>query len=181
MLADIGCGFAEPREKQRVLIGGLGLGYSLRRVLELSGPRAKVVVAELLPEIVRWNREHLDGLNDDILFDSRSEIREVDVFDLILKATGSGQQYDSILLDVDDGPTSLIQPGNFQIYNRDGLSTLRQALTPGGRVAIWAAGEESRLLKNLRKAGFKSEEISCAKHPRAKQKIHRIYLGERRD
>ena len=181
LLADIGCEFKPKRANPRVLIGGLGLGFSLRRTLELTGPRSEVVVAELLLEIERWNRELLGGLNDDILVDPRTQIAHADVFDLIRRAADKGPKYDAILLDVDDGPSSLIQPQNIQIYGQEGMGTLRNALTPGGRIAFWAAGVEPRLLKAINRAGYRSEVIECAKHPRAKRKDHRIYLAERRD
>lgn len=181
LLADIGCALAKPKRRPRVLIGGLGLGYSLRRTLELTGPGACVEVAELLPEIGRWNRECLGGLNDDILADPRTRIVIGDVYDLIRSAAEGAAKYDCILLDVDDGPGSLIQPQNAQLYSLDGLAVLKRALHPGGRIAFWAAAEEKRLLKSLRRAGFHAEETACAKHPRAKRKDHRIYLAERRD
>ena len=181
LLADIGCDFKKPRRSPRILIGGLGLGFSLRRALEITGPGAKVVVAELLPEIVRWNREHLDGLNDAILADPRTQIVQQDVFKLIAAAARKGPKFDSILLDVDDGPTSLIQPQNVQLYGADGLQMIKSALTPGGRLAIWAAVGEPKLLKALGRAGFRTEEIPCAKHARAKRQNHRIYLAARKD
>jgi spermidine synthase len=182
LLADIGCDFKKSRRSPRILIGGLGLGYSLRRALEITGPGAQVVVAELLPEIVRWNHEHLDGLNDEILADPRTQIAQEDVFKIINQASGKkGQKFDSILLDVDDGPTSLIQPQNIQLYGSDGLDVIKNALTPGGRLAIWAAVGEPKLLNALGRAGFRTEEIACAKHERAKRQNHRIYLAERKD
>ena len=177
LLADIGCAWKTMPPKPRVLIGGLGLGYSLRRTLELTGKGAKVVTAELLPEIVRWNRELLDGLNDEILNDPRTEIVPEDVYELIHRAAMEGPRYDAILLDVDDGPSSLIQPQNSQLYNRGGLQKLKDGLNPGGRIAFWTAGPEPRLLKALRRAGYQAEEIPCAKHIRAKRKVHRIYLA----
>lgn len=181
LLADIGCTFGKPRKQLRVLIGGLGLGFSLRRALELTGAGAQVVVAELMPEILRWNHEFLDGLNDEILADPRTSIVIEDVYKSISRAAEKGPKFDAILLDVDDGPTSLIQPQNVQIYGRDGLDMLKNALTPGGRAAIWAAVAEPELLKALGRAGFRTEEIRCAKHARAKRQNHRIYLAERRD
>ena len=180
LLADIGCAFSPPRKNPRVLIGGLGFGYSLRRALELAGPGAEVVVAELLPEIVRWNREHLDGLNDGILADARTEIVQDDVYELIRRAADTGPRYDAILLDVDDGPSSLLQPQNARLYGRAGIEMLRGALAPGGRAAIWTAVTEPRLLKGLKHAAFRTEEIPCARHPRAKRQSHRIYLAEKR-
>ena len=181
MLANAGCTFGDHRENPRVLIGGLGLGFSLRRCLEITGRSAQIEVAELLPEIIRWNRECLEGLNDKIFGDPRTCLIEGDVFASIAQAAKKAPRYDAILLDVDDGPTSLLQPRNAQIYRPDGLQTIKRALTTGGRVAIWAATVEPGLERNLRRTGFSVEEIAVAKHPRAKQQRHRIYLAERLD
>lgn len=180
LLADIGCAFSRSRPNARVLIGGLGLGFSLRRTLELTGPDAHAINAELLPEIVRWNHELLDGLNDDILTDSRAEIVMEDVHTLIETAAHQGPKFDVILLDVDDGPSSRLQPQNARLYGSQGLQRLKDALTEGGRLAIWAAAAEPKLLASLQKAGFRTRETPCAKHERAKSKRHRIYLAEKR-
>ena len=182
LLADGGCRFRDKRRHPRVLIGGLGLGFSLRRSLEITGEKAVVEVAELLPEIIEWNRECLDGYNDDILADPRTRIVQADVYDLIHAASGkNGARYDAILLDVDDGPSSLLQPRNARIYDRSGLQVIKRALSPGGRVAFWSAGIEAGLLRDLRRGGFAVEELEVAKHPRAKRREHRIYLAEKRD
>lgn len=179
MLAEIGCSFAKPRSSPRVLIGGLGLGFSLRRALELTGPHSTCEVAELLPEIVRWNRELLDGRNDDLFGDPRTTIYEGDVSDRIRHAAENGPKYDSILLDVDDGPGALIQPRNFQIYNQHGLELLKRGISPGGRIAFWTAASEPKLLRNLQGAGFRASETPVARYANAKQQRHRIYLAER--
>lgn len=182
LLADGGCDFRDKRRHPRVLIGGLGLGFSLRRSLEITGEKAVIEVAELLPEIIQWNRGCLDGYNDDILADPRTRVVDADVYDLILMAAdGKAARYDAILLDVDDGPSSLLQPRNARIYDQRGLQVIKRALSPGGRVAFWSAGVEAGLLRDLRRSGFAVEEVSAAKHPRAKRKQHRIYLAERRD
>ena len=181
LLADIGCDFRERRTNPRILIGGLGLGYSLRRCLELTGKGSIIEVAELLPEIVRWNRECLGGLNDEVLDDPRTVIVEGDVHSCIREAAENSSRYDAILLDVDDGPSSLIQSQNAQIYRHEGLLAIKRALNPGGRAAFWTATEEPGLLRDLRRAGFGTEEIPVAKHPRARRKNHRVYLAERRD
>lgn len=181
MLADVGCDFSDGRKNPRVLVGGLGLGFSLRRALELVGPEAVVEVAELLPEVIRWNHELLEGYNDDILKDARTKIIESDVNDLIRKAADQGPKYDAILLDVDDGPSSLLQPQNSQLYKPDGLAQLKQALTPAGRIAFWAVEKDPRLFRSLKKSQFWAEEIPAAKHERAKRKEHAIYLAARRD
>ncbi len=181
LLADGGCTFADRRKAPRVLIGGLGLGFSLRRCLEITDPAAHLDVAELLPEVIRWNRELLNGLNDDILADPRTHLIQDDVYALIEAAANKSPRYDAILLDVDDGPSSLLQRRNARIYRRDGLKIIRRALTPKGRVTFWSATVEPALLRDLKQTGFNVEEIPVAKHPRAKQRHHRIYLAERKD
>ena len=181
LLADLGCRFEPPIRRPRVLIGGLGLGFSLRRALEITGVGARVEVAELLPDVIRWNREELDGLNDDILADPRTEIFEGDVFTRISQAAKpENPTYDAILLDVDDGPTSLIQKGNWQLYDRSGLATIQAALSALGRRASWAASVEPKLRRSLRKASCLTEEVEVAKHPRATREEQRIYVAAMR-
>jgi spermidine synthase len=181
MLADVGCQFADGRKKARILVGGFGLGFSLRRALELTGPESTCEVAELLPEIVRWNRELMAGYNDDILGDDRTVVIEGDVYDCIRNAAaGESERYDAILLDVDDGPSSLLQPQNQQLYEPDGLALLKNALAPGGRIAFWAVEKDPRLFRSLKKAKFWVEDYPVAKQERAKRKEHVIYLAERR-
>ncbi|MDD5199425.1 MAG: MnmC family methyltransferase [Terrimicrobiaceae bacterium] len=179
LLADLACAFPEPRPGARVLIGGLGLGFSLRRVLELVGPGAAVRVAELLPEVVAWNRDFLRGLNGQLLDDPRVEVVTGDVFDCI-KAAGA-VRYDAILLDVDNGPTSFVQPQNSRLYGRNGVALIRRALEPGGRVAFWSAEAEPAFRASLARAGFFVEEIAAKAHERAKRCAHRIYVGERKE
>jgi spermidine synthase len=180
ILADVGCAFRDKRKNPRVLIGGLGLGFSLRRCLEITGSGSEIEVAELLPEIIRWNRECMDGYNDEVLADARTKVVEADVFDRIEAAARKGPRYDAILLDVDDGPSALIQPGNSRIYGRRGLETLKGALNPGGRAVFWAAESEPGLMRDLEKVDFSVDEFAVAKHARAKRREHRIYLAERK-
>ena len=180
LLANGGCDFRDRRKNPRILIGGLGLGFSLRRCLEITGSGTHIDVAELLPEIIRWNHECLNGLNDQLLADPRTRIIEDDVYALIQAAANKAPRYDAILLDVDDGPSSLLQPRNAQIYRRDGLKLIKRALTSRGRVAFWSATVEPGLLRDLRQTGFEVEEIPVGKHPRAKQQNHRIYLAEKK-
>lgn len=180
MLADIGCDFADKRSNPRVLVGGLGLGFSLRRSLEITGTESRVEVAELLPEVVRWNQELMKGYNDDILADSRTAILVGDVYDRIREAAEGEEKYDAILLDVDDGPASLLQPQNSQLYQGEGLALLKQALTSGGRIAFWAVEKDPRLFRSLKKAKFWAEEYPAGKHERAKRLEHAVYLAEKR-
>ena len=175
MLADLACGFSRVPDAPRVLIGGLGLGFSLRRVLDLSGPKAVVQVAELLPEVVTWNREFLSRLNGKLLDDPRVEIFTGDVFDCIKRGPA---RFDAILLDVDNGPTSFVQAKNSRLYTGNGLALIRRALRPGGRVAFWSAEREPAFPGQLERAGFAASEFEAKAHERAKRAAHRIYVGE---
>lgn len=183
LLADHAC-VEDPTQgrlaPKRVLIGGLGLGYSLKRVLKLVEPDAEVVVAELLPEVVRWNREFLQDVNGHLLDDPRVTIFEGDVFECIRQAAdGEIPPWDAMLLDTDNGPTSLVQPQNRQIYDRNGFATIWHALSPGGRAAFWAATREQGLESRLRRDGFRTEWYAIQAHERAKRAAHRVYVGER--
>ena len=175
LLADVACQHISREAEARVLIGGLGLGFSLKRVLELVGKRAAVHVAELVPEVVAWNRELLAPVNGKLLGDPRVEVLVDDVFAVLKKA----QPYDAILLDVDNGPTSFVQTKNRRIYNRRGIGVIRGALRPGGRVAFWSADREPAFREALARAGFHTEEHPAKAHERAKRFAHMIYVAER--
>ncbi len=176
-LADKACGSLQNKGNARVLIGGLGLGYSLKRVLELVGKAAVVQVAELMPEVVVWNRELLQKVNGKLLNDPRVEIIVGDVFARIRNPGKS--RYDAILLDVDNGPTSFVQTKNRRLYNRRGLHVIMNALNPGGRVAFWSAEPEPQFLDALKRAGFEAEEYPAKANDHAKRFAHMIYVGER--
>ena len=160
-----------------MLIGGLGLGFSLKRALELVGPRGTVEVAELLGEVVAWNRDFLQRVNGALLTDARVDVLVADVFEVIRRSNNG--RYDAILLDVDNGPTSFVQSKNSRIYNRRGLGFISRALKPGGRVAFWSAVDEPEFPSSLARAGFNIEVFEANAHDRAKQSPHRIYVGER--
>lgn len=180
-LADLGCRNCGKKPGARILVGGLGLGFSLRRALEVTAPDSRCEVAELLPEVVRWNRELLKGYNDDILADPRTVVTIDDVYHCLHRAAaGEIPPYDAILLDVDDGPSSLLQPQNSQLYRGEGLTTLKKALAPGGTIAFWAVERDPRLFRSLKAAKFWVDEEAVAKHERAKRKEHYIYLAERK-
>jgi spermidine synthase len=166
------------RKAPTVVIGGMGLGFSLQRVLELVDAEATVWVAELLPEVIEWNQKYLLEVNGALLEEPRVKTYVGDVYRCIADA-GPGA-FDAILLDVDNGPSFTIQPGNKRLYDRHGLGMIHDSLKPGGRVTFWAADPERGFPGKLRKAGFFADEISAKAHKGAKRAIHRIYIGEKR-
>lgn len=176
MLADIGCDFGKRPKHPRVLIGGLGLGYSLKRVLEIVGKPATAEVAEIVPEVIAWNRDFLGAHNGPLLDDERTVMYEGDVYECIRKAK---KPWNAILLDVDDTPGSLVLPQNERLYTTEGLRMIHDALAPRGRVVFWLAAPAPRFLKDLQKTGFRCTEFPAKMHERSKQARHRIYLGER--
>lgn len=177
LLADLACTHLAAKPNTRVLIGGLGLGYSLKRVLELIGPGATVHVAELLPEVVAWNREFLQKINGHLLDDPRVEVFVADVFRLI--RDGSTERYDAILLDVDNGPSSFVQAKNARLYDRSGFGMIRRALNKDGCVTFWSATVEPGFASRLERARFSVNSVPCKAHERAKRLEHVIYVAKR--
>ncbi len=142
-----------------VLVGGLGLGFTLRAVLDRVPQHTKVTVAELVPNLVGWNRAHVGGLADHPLDDPRCNVLVGDVFDTIKR---SPKQYDVILLDVDNGPVALSNARNQRIYSEHGLRVCGEALRPNGILAVWSAGPSPRFEKKMVRAGFDLEVLRVA-------------------
>ena len=161
---------------RRMLIGGLGLGYTLRAALDRVSPEARVVVAELVPELVEWNRVHLAHLHNHALDDARTEIATVDVFDAIRSARGT---YDVIVLDVDNGPEPLAQAENHRLYSEKGTRTCWEALTPKGVLGVWSASPYDPYVARLAKAGFTAEVILAPAHKGAGAR-HTLFFGKKR-
>ncbi len=155
-LAELACAKIADRPCPRVLVGGLGMGYTAAAALCRLGAESRVVVAELLPAVVKWNRGPLGVLAGYPLQDQRVTVREVDIA-LILKE--ERKAYDAILLDVDNGPKSLIRDDNIWLYTRAGLEAAFLALRPAGVLAIWSASPEAAFTKRLQQAGFKANEV----------------------
>jgi len=157
-----------------VLVGGLGMGYTLRAALDLLPPDASVVVAELIPAVVEWNRGPLGPLAGHPLQDTRVRTETGDVIATLRTSTG---RFDAVLLDVDNGPDAFTESSNASIYNDRGIASIRAALKPGGVVAVWSAWEDRRFEQRLKWAGFTVE----VKRVRARLKKggprHSIFLG----
>jgi spermidine synthase len=150
-LARLGCAHLTTHESPRVLIGGLGMGYTLRQTLDMLGPGATVVVSELLSAVVDWNREYLKELNGQPLDDKRTDLIIGDIFPLISK---SSSQFDAILLDVDNGPNPITDSGNQRLYSQAGIQACRRALRKPGSLAIWSSEPSKVFEKLLMSCGF---------------------------
>jgi spermidine synthase len=157
-LAELACDRLRGRANPRVLIGGYGMGFTLRAALAGFGADARITVAELVPAIIQWARGPMAELTANGLSDPRVGIREVDVGSLIASAQAS---FDAILLDVDNGPDGLSRAANDGLYNLRGLHAARKALRPKGLLAIWSAAPNKEFVQRLGRAGFAVEEIKA--------------------
>jgi spermidine synthase len=166
------------RPAPRLLIGGYGLGFTLRAALRLSGERASIVVAEIVPEILDWARGPMAELTGDSLADARVRIELCDVAALIDDAVdGTRPRFDAILLDVDNGPDGIVRDGNERLYTRTGLARARDALTQGGLLAVWSAAPDPKFTRRLSDAGFAVEERSVRARPNNKGPRHTIWFA----
>ena len=147
--------------KPRLLIGGLGMGFTLAAALRHVGEQAQVVAAELVPAVVAWNRGPLGEQAGHPLQDPRVSVREGDVARVL---TTGQQAYDAILLDVDNGPEGLTRKENDWLYSVDGLNAAYAALRPQGVLAVWSAGPDRNFLQRLRKVGFEVDEVRVRAH-----------------
>lgn len=165
----------------RILIGGYGMGFTLRAALARLSAKADVVVAEISPKIIEWARGPMAGLTGDCLSDRRLTLAMGDVGETIDAAgNGAGQRYDAILLDVDNGPDGLVRADNDKLYSRTGLGKARDALNPGGIVSIWSAAPDPAFRKRLRDAGFVVEEKGVRSRPNNKGAHHVIWFARKK-
>lgn len=166
-----------PLERPRtVLLGGLGLGFTLRAALERLPSKTRVIVAELSPEVAAWNRGPVSHLARRPLDDPRVRLQIGDVAARIAEAKGA---LDAILLDVDNGPSPVAGTGNPSLYGARGVRACLEALRPGGVLAVWSAGPDERYLERLQRAGFRAraEEVPARAGGRAR---HVVFLGVKR-
>lgn len=160
------------------LVGGLGLGFTLRSLLAGVGPGAKVQVAELIPEIVEWNREFLGHLNGKLLEDARVEVLVRDVGEVI--ATAEPGRYDAVVLDVDNGPTAMVLKQNSRLYSLKGLMRIASALKPGGRALFWSARPDAVFGERLARTGLKTKVVAAPLYAKAKRCAVSIYVADKR-
>lgn len=172
-LADVGCAQLRERPRARVLVGGLGLGYTLRACLDRLAPDAEIVVAELVPAIVLWNREIVGDLAGRPLEDARVRVEERDVAELMRP-----RSFDAIMLDVDNGPEALTVSSNARLYHGRGLSRAAEALRPGGVLVVWSAFESPRFERELTRAGLEAEHVRVRARGTVKKGArHMLYVG----
>ncbi len=176
-LAEHGCAPLANRARPRVLVGGLGMGYTVRAALDRLGPRASVTVAELVPAVVRWNRGVLAPLAGRPLEDSRVTVVEGDVGAVLREAASA--PFEAILLDVDNGPAALTRPDNARLYGATGLTLAREALSPGGQLLVWSAAPDARFARRLGEAGLESRVVEVPARGRSGGTRHVLFLGKR--
>lgn len=175
-LASIVCERLASRTAPRVLIGGLGMGFTLRTALASLGPDAAVTIAELVPEVVAWARGPLAHIHGDSLVDPRLTVFEGDVGALI---AGTRERYDAILLDVDNGPEGLMRAANDDLYDAYGLREAHAALRKGGILAVWSSAVHPAFTQRLKGAGFAVEELRVRANGRKGGARHVIWLATR--
>jgi spermidine synthase len=163
-LAELVCRPLETSSGARVLIGGLGFGFTLRAALRVLPADARVVVAEIVGGIIEWNRNPEYPLAADALADPRVELRHADVADVLREGRGA---YDAIMLDVDNGADALTTGGNAELYRSRGVRVAADALRPGGRLAYWSADDDPRFENVLRAAGLSVEVVRVRAHATA--------------
>ncbi|MSP58783.1 MAG: hypothetical protein EXR72_00295 [Myxococcales bacterium] len=158
----------------RLLIGGLGMGFTTRAALDALPACAEVVVAEIVPAVVLWNRGPIAHLAGRPLEDARTRVELADVARVI---AGTRVRFDAILLDVDNGPHGLTRKANHLLYSEAGLASARRALRPGGLLAVWSASPDEAFARRLRRAGYQTDTVAVAARGGAGGPKHTIFFG----
>lgn len=175
-LGEIPCKSIAHRPKARVLIGGLGMGFTLASALKQLGDDAEVQVAELVPGVIDWNRGPLGEKAGMPITDPRTRVLRSDVADVL---KNEPQGFDAIMLDVDNGPEGLTRKSNSWLYSSTGLDTCARALRPNGLLAVWSASADRAFSQRLNKSGFKAEEVQVFAHGNRGTR-HTIWIAEKR-
>jgi spermidine synthase len=172
-IAELACAHLKNKRGARVLVGGLGFGFTLKAALAVVAPDARVIVAEILSAVIAWNRNPSFHLAGESMDDPRVTILQQDVREAILHNQGG---FDSIILDVDNGPAALTADGNAGLYGHAGLQLAKNALRPGGCVGFWAAAPDVAFEKQMRHAGFTVELVRCRSRPNSGS-WHTLFMG----
>lgn len=174
-LATLACERLADRQKPHLLIGGFGMGFTLRAALEALPSTGRVTVGELVPAVIAWARGPMAHISGDCLRDPRLTVVEGDVTALIREAAPGA--YDAILLDVDNGPESLSRAANDRLYNHEGLLAACRALSAGGILAVWSSAPDDGFTRRLRKAGYQVEEVKVRATGGKRGARHVIWLA----
>ena len=173
-LAELTCSRISRKPGRRILIGGLGMGYTLAAALQHSGDDSLITVAELIPAVIRWNREHLGHLAGNPLADGRVFVRQEDVAKTI---TREKSIWDAIILDVDNGPDGLTRKVNDRLYGLSGLKNAFLALRTGGVLSIWSSGTDEQFTSRLEQCRFQTEIVTVRARKPGKGARHTIWLA----
>lgn len=174
-LAQLACAGLHARTGARVLVGGLGMGFTLAAALERLPADAEAVVAEIVPAVVAWNRGPLGDAAGRPLEDPRTRVREGDVADAIRERADA---FDAVMLDVDNSPDSLIQRGNDWLYGADGLAAIARALRAGGALTVWSVSPDRGFTRRLRAADFRVKEHAVRARP-GRGARHHVWVARR--
>lgn len=179
-LAELGCAHLQGVENAKVLVGGLGMGFTLAAALKATLASSEVVVAELVPGVIEWNKGPLGECAGRPLEDSRAQVYLGDVAELFKPELFKTQQpsYDAILLDVDNGPEAFTHADNSHLYSMDSLQAIRTTLRPKGVLAVWSAWHDPSFTKKLKKSGFDVSFKTVRAH-KGKGSKHTIYLAKK--
>jgi spermidine synthase len=173
-LATLACRRMEAVKRPNLLIGGLGMGFTLRAALAVLGPDARITVAELVPAVIAWARGPMASIFAESLDDPRASILSADVIEVIQSHASA---FDAILLDVDNGPEGLIRKANDALYDLTGLKAVRRALQRGGVLAVWSSGPHPLFSKRLRDAGLDVDEVAVRATTKRRGARHVIWFA----
>jgi len=174
-LAELGCAHIQGAENTKVLVGGMGMGFTLAAALKATPKSSQVVVAELVPEVIEWNKGPLGDCAGKPLNDPRALVHLGDVAELFKKKQAT---YNAVLLDVDNGPEGFTHSDNNNLYSIESLQAIRHTLQPSGMLAIWSAWHDPKFTTQLKKAGFKVQTKTVRAH-KGKGSRHTIYLAKK--
>jgi spermidine synthase len=172
-LAEVACAPLSEVPQVRVLIGGLGLGFTLRAALRLLRDDAEVVVAELVPEVVAWNADPRYDLSADAMVDPRVRVVQDDVSNVLRANVGA---FDAIMLDTDNGPDGMLMSENARLYAARGIGVTRAALRAGGSVVYWSVGDDPKFARALRGAGLDVQTLRVRAHDTSGP-MHTLYVA----
>ncbi|WP_163339439.1 hypothetical protein [Desulfopila sp. IMCC35008] len=173
-LAELTCARLHHHSDLNILIGGLGMGYTLGAALRNSGPDTRITVSELVPAVIKWNHEYIGHLAGFPLDDPRVSVQQGDV---AITITSKKKTWDAILLDIDNGPDGLTREANNQLYNMQGLRGSFSALKPGGILAVWSYTPDKSFTQRLTKCGFHTKVVTVRAHKPGKGSRHTIWVA----